>query len=484
MKKNYISRLYSPLSKTLFALFIAAGLTACDNAIYDYDEDCDPEPETPAPKPDEPSPKPTEPTGPGPFDIMVRTNPGSGGTSAVTHDVDLTNAASTQEGTYVGITVEPNDTYTLTATETNPDYKFVKWHDDTNDGDLTEGQLVISGIKAFESVKYTAIFAKIGDPDPEPEPDPEPGFWVKYVFDMNMQFTDGFSQRVNSVDLYVFNESGSFITKYHEDGVALKDADYLMELKDLPAGTYQLIAWCGLTNNNGHFTVPADAQISQNHHVACTMATLSDAKHSAYQDKNLSPLFHGKKDNAVYVDNNEKQVQTVYLTKNTNNVNITLQHKEGLEFDKSRFTVVMHDNNDYMLHDNSVPTANQEVQYRPYRTAIGTTTSSRKGRASTSATTGNYLQVELATARLMKDNNPTIEITDNESGKTIFSIPLIKWALQLRSSNYKSMGDQEYLDREDNYNLMLWLDNNEDGWFGAEINIIDWHVVDDETSAN
>lgn len=309
----------------------------------------------------------------------------------------------------------------------------------------------------------------------------EGGFFVKYVFDMNMQFTDGFTERVNSVSLYVFNPSGTFIAKYEESGVALKDEDYLMELKGLPAGNYELVAWCGLANNDGHFTVPTDASVSRNHDVTCMMATSSDAVHSAYQSKNLSPLFHGRKDGATYVDNNTKQVHTVYLVKNTNNINMTLQHKDGLEFDKSRFTVTMHDSNDFMKYDNSVPSDNQEVQYRPYRTAIGTTTSraTASSRADGNSTTGNFMQIELSTARLMKDNNPIITVTDNETGKDIFSIPMVKWALQLRSSNYKNMDDQEYLDREDNYNLMLWLDNNEDGWFGAEININDWHVIDD-----
>lgn len=465
----------------LMGLTLIAGMSACDNAIYDYDEECPPEEEEPAPGPGGTViVTPDEDV----IRISVRVNPGSGGTSAVADDADAANSVSTTEGAYVSVIMEENGTYTLTATETNPEYKFVKWHDDTNDGDLTEGQMVVSGLVAVESVKYTAIFAK---PD-EPEPDPELGqYYVKFVFDMNMQFTDGFSQRVKSVDLYVFN-NGNFVTKYHEDGLPLTDPDYLMELKDLPAGDYEFIAWCGLTNNAGHFTVPADAQISRNTHVVCTMDTKSDAVHSAYQNANLSPLFHGRKTDAKYVaKTTEKQIQTVYLTKNTNNVNITLQHRDGLEFDKSRFTVTMHDQNDVMHHDNAVRTStSQTVQYRPYRTAIGTTTSkaTSRSRADGSSTTGNFLQVEIATARLLTSNNPVITVVDNETGKTIFSIPLVKWATQLRSANTKTQvpDDQEYLDREDNYNLMLWMDTNEDGWFGAQININDWHVVDDSMS--
>lgn len=477
MRKYNYNSMVKPIRNAFMVIALAAGLSACDNAIYDFEDNCDPEPSTDIEEPNDPK-DPEDPgkdPEPGMIRIYVRTNPGSGGTSAVTQVSDPENTASTTEGIYTSIDLYENDTYTLTATETNPDYKFVRWHDDTNDGDLTEGMMEVPNIIAESSIKYTAVFERVGE-----EPEPElPGMYVNFVFERNMQFTDGFSQRVNSVDLYVFNATGAFVARYHEEGAPLKQEGYLMELKDLQPGEYEFIAWCGLANNDGHFTVPVDGQISRNDNVICTMATSSDNAHQAYQDKNLSALFHGRKTNAVYEQSDKKQVHTVYLTKDTNNLNITLQHRDGLEFPKNRFTVTMHDSNDMMRHDNSLHPDVNEVQYRPYRVAMGTT-NTKSTRADAGTTMGNFMQVEMSTSRLMKDNNPVITVYDNESGKTIFSIPLVKWALQLRSTNYKGMDDQEYLDREDNYNLMLWLDSNkEDGWFGAEININNWYIIDD-----
>lgn len=486
MKKYNFNNIFSPLGKMFLSLALVGGLAACDNVIYDFEDNCDPTPGTDVvdPEPEPTDPDDNEPIEPGKIRIYVRTNPGSGGTSAVSQVDDPENAASTTEGIYVSIDIVENETYTLTASETNPDYKFVRWHDDTNNGDLTEGLMEISNIPAESMTKYTAIFEPIVPEEPPVEPE-EPelqGYYVKFVFDKNMQFTDGFKEKVNSVDLYVFNPSGNFITRYHQDGAPLKEDGYLMELTDLPAGEYEFVAWCGLTNNAGHFSVPVDGQINRNDQVVCSMATSSDSAHPAFQNKNLSPLFHGRKTNATYTaKTTDKQIHTVYLTKNTNNINITLQHRQGLEFEKSRFTVTMSDRNDMMRHDNSMHADVKDIQYRPYRIAIGSTKSGRT-RADNASTVGNFLQVELATARLMADNNPIITVVDNETGKTVFSIPLVTWALQLRSSNYKGMEDQEYLDREDNYNMMLWLDSNkDDGWFGAEIKINNWHVTDDST---
>ena len=326
---------------------------------------------------------------------------------------------------------------------------------------------------------------KPDDPKPDDPGTPDnfrPVYLVEYVFDMNMQFVDAFSQRVNSVDLYVFTTSGSFVNRYHAEGMALKAKDYRMELTDLPAGRYELIAWCGLTDNSGHFSVPSDGEISQRYQVTATMATSTDAG-VLYQNQNLHALFHGRLETATYTTDPVEQVYTIFLTKDTNNINLSLQHKDGLEFEKDRFTVAMIDNNQVMRFDNSVPAENPDVEYRPYRTAIGTVSidkSSASTRASGSATVGNFLQVELATARLMTNHNPIITVTDNETGKIIFSIPLVTWALKLRSENYKNIEEQEYLDREDNFNLMLWLDNDDQGWFGAQLHINDWHVIDDE----
>ena len=312
-----------------------------------------------------------------------------------------------------------------------------------------------------------------GPDNPGPaEPDPTV-YYVQFKYLLNMQNTDGFSNNVNAVDLYVFNTSGTFVTKYHEEGAPLTQEGYLMELTDLPAGTYHLIAWCGSNGYTNFFTIPS--VISNRSDVTAELNT-----ENGVSKTNLPALFHGQLENAVYNDDEGAQIHTILLTKDTNNINITLQHKSGLEFTKERFQVTLTDNNGYMLANNSVPSSNEMVEYLPFKTSLGTTRAE---------TMGNFLNVELATSRLMTDHAETSRITviDTENNdKVIFSIPLVKWAIQLRSSEYKKWEDQEYLDREDHFNLMLWLDSydpetgEDEGWFGADVEINDWHVIDDE----
>lgn len=555
MKKYTFSKIAAFAAKSFMALTVMAGLNACDDLIYNYEEDCDPPTEEPTPTPDV-------------VKIYVRTQPGDGGTSSVFEANKTENRAETKQAIYVSIQVEQNGTYTLEAVESNPEYKFVRWHDDTNDGDLTEGQLKIENIKAEAETRYSAIFAKIEAPAPTPEvkiyvrsqpgdggtsrvfevakptnsaedqqgiyssisleengtytlravesnpdykfvrwhddtndgdlaegqleianltaeaetrytalfalieepveptPDPEPAYFVKFTYTMNMQYTDGFANAVKYVDLYVFNSAGAFVKKYHEDnGAVLSAPNYRMDVSDLEPGTYDLIAWCGV-NNGGSFSVAADLNVSKNSDIDVTMKDVNGTS-----NENLNPLFHGRNKTVTYTSEPVEQECVIDLTKDTNNFNITLQHRAAKPFAKDRFTVELTDNNGHLLYDNSVPGSNPDIVYKPYRTVYG--------EVATRADNGNYLQVEIATSRLMENHDAIITVTDTETGKTVFSFPIIKWALNFRSANHKGMGNQEYLDREDEYNVMLWLDDKEDGWFGAEILIQDWHVVDD-----
>ena len=81
----------------------------------------------------------------------------------------------------------------------------------------------------------------------------------------------------------------------------------------------------------------------------------------------------------------------------------------------------------------------------------------------------------------MANHTCRINIVDKQKDKVVFSIPLVQWALMLRSANHASMGDQEYLDREDEYNLMVFLADNSNGWTAMEIFINGWHIINYDT---
>lgn len=308
------------------------------------------------------------------------------------------------------------------------------------------------------------IFENQGDCDPH--------YFVNYVFDMNMQYADAFSTRVNSVRLFIFDpETGELVREYADSGEALKKAGYRMPI-DVEPGKYDLIAWCGLENNKDHFVLPHN--IANREDIHCTLAREYDEEGVANQNEFLSPLFHGRL--AVDLPNEEgEHMVTIHLIKDTNNINISLQHVAGEPLTSDMFTVTMSEGNGHMAHDNSLM-QDEDILYRPWTVTDGNIDLSGKETRADNGKDLNFFKAELSTARLMEDRDPRINIIANDTGELVYSIPIVNWALMLRSDQYKEMGDQEFLDREDEYNIMLYLDNDK-GWKAAQIFINSWRVV-------
>ena len=311
------------------------------------------------------------------------------------------------------------------------------------------------------------------------EGDCDPHYFVRFVYDMNMLRADAFASQVGSVDLYVFDaETGAYVTHLSDKGEALASGNYRMPL-DLAPGKYDFVAWCGLADNDDDFTVPQT--VAQPGDLKCTMARSRDEK-GAYSNRNLHALFHGSL-SVELPDEEGEHVYTVKLIKDTNNIILSLNHTAS-PLDPARFEVTMTDENGLMAHDNSLLT-DEQIEYRPWDLSSGSlnVTTSRADALDDDedgSNQGSYLKAEISTARLMANRDCRINIVDKEQGKVVFSIPLIKWALMLRSSNHANMGDQEYLDREDEYNLMVFLTDNNEGWLAMKIIINGWHIIEDD----
>lgn len=308
-----------------------------------------------------------------------------------------------------------------------------------------------------------------------------PEYYVQYIYDLNMKFADAFSAQVSSVDLYVFDENGDFVKKFSESGAALAQEGYLMPI-DLQPGTYHFTAWCGLQNNNGHFTI-AD-EISKSEHPKVTMARSHDADGTTYQDQNLYALYHGTIDASLPDDNNQ-HIYTVYLTKDTNNINVTLSNTGGTPLSKSDFTFTMKDVNGSLDHDNSL-LEDEEITYRPwhYRDFESEYINSRASMIGDgNVDLNNFVQAEFASSRLTTGTDPIVDIVDNKTGKTIFSLPVTQFALKYKSANHSYMEDQEYLDREDEYDFTVFLaesgdDDDKVSWTAVSVTINGWHVIE------
>lgn len=301
-------------------------------------------------------------------------------------------------------------------------------------------------------------------------------YYVEFSYKMNMEFAEAFSQQVESVDLYVFDaKTGAFIKNYAEAGEALKNENYRMAV-DLQPGTYEFVAWCGLKDGS-LFDLKRTAAVNSD--LTCKLQYKVEGG-LPYSDEELGLLFHGKKIDTL-PDAAGEHVVTIDLVRDTNNINLSFSQIGDAGMAEGQFSVSMVDDNGSMNYDNTLQ-PDLAIDYRPWTERYFTTEYNAAAAAAeedAEEDAFNTYKAEISTARLMADHSPKIVITDNETGNVIYSIPIVEWAKEMRSERYASMDDQEYLDRQHDYDVMLYLkDDAKQGWIAVSIEINGWRKND------
>ncbi|MBQ2002572.1 MAG: FimB/Mfa2 family fimbrial subunit [Bacteroidaceae bacterium] len=296
---------------------------------------------------------------------------------------------------------------------------------------------------------------------------------IKFKYDMNMKFADAFANSVNHVALCVYDaETGKLVHKQVESGEALSNQDYVMQFDELTCGTYDMIAWCGDGLREGNFQVPEQIVGASDMTTAtCTM----EREEGAQVTKDVKQLFHGKKritipnKYGVYND-------TIPLTKNTNTVRVILQHLSGIDVDKDQFRFEIKDDNGKMDYDNSL-LPDDMLTYRPWAVDAGSAGVDADIYGTRAQTSVSVAIAEFTVARLMTDKNPILSVYNTkDNDKLVLSIPLKDYALLVKGNYNRKMDDQEYLDRQDEYNLTFFLDEF-GNWATSRIIINSWSVV-------
>lgn len=313
---------------------------------------------------------------------------------------------------------------------------------------------------------------------------------VNFKYDLNLKWANAFSNEVGSVRLYAFNEEGVLVKEYDRTGEELKNDDFSITI-DLNPGDYKLLAWCGIDNPDAkqNFDIPVTTPgVTTIHQVTCQLKRYEDELNKAYSADRLEFMFHGRLDvNLPDASNTGGEfLYTIPLTKDTNHVRVVLQHLSGEDLDVSQFSFRIEDANGFYAHDNSV-LDDDLLTYRSYSKTQGEATIV-KDNATKAAVTSKTAIADMSVARLMADRNQKMILTvTNDKGEDIAKIPVIDYAL-LTKDYYEEayghkMSDQEFLDREDEYIMTLFLDEDYK-WYEAEIFINSWRVVFKEYDVN
>lgn len=329
---------------------------------------------------------------------------------------------------------------------------------------------------------------------------------LRFRYDMNMKFADAFSHEVKSVRLYAFDTDDKLVWQTEESGERLAQEGYDIILP-LQPGDYKLMAWCGLDNGES-FTVPQIDLGDTRDPLQCRLNRTQHPEDGAVSTEDLHPLFHGTLEVNLPEDiNGGEYVYTMPLTKDTNVFRVVLQHLSGKDIEADDFTFKIEDNNGWLHHDNSL-LDDENITYHAWSVYSGSAgvdapearlseglsvvrcplsdENSENGKRETengkrAITDVKVAVAELTVSRLVQRDwtvnpKPMLTIRKADDGELVARIPIIDYALLVKGNYNRDMSDQEYLDRQDEYNMTFFLDEN-NHWLSTTIIINSWRVV-------
>ena len=305
------------------------------------------------------------------------------------------------------------------------------------------------------------------------EEDQDCALYVRFKYDMNMNFADAFQNAVNSVTLYAFKD-GVLAYQRTEEGELLKQNGYRMRIDEIPYREklkYDYITWAGEPDNES-FTIPVlTVGKSTKEDLFCQLNRAGNGVVST----DLEDLFHGMTNGQDYSRSASSAAGdevVIPLTKNTNNIRIVLQHLSGKPVDVNKLNFTITDKNGLMNYDNML-LGEDVITYKAWHKAQG---SAGIGEQQEGVITEvNLALADLTVARLMADEEPILVVTNDEE-EMVIHIPLVDYALLYKRLRYEDMPDQEFLDRQDEYNMTFFLDENY-RWINQFIYINSWKVV-------
>lgn len=301
---------------------------------------------------------------------------------------------------------------------------------------------------------------------------------IRFIYDYNMEWANAFHNQVDCLSVYFYDEDGNFVMKESvTDTDLLKDEGFRLR-PDLEPGNYHVVAYGGMEcekSSFSHINTPAKGSHFTDLHVK-----LDDDCLSKQERKRLHNQFYGVLD--FTVNSNTPTYATVPMMRNTNSIQIALQHVDGSPIDVNDFVFEIFDDNNNFNHDNSLlPTG--EIKYTPWNTenrSTGIDGTSRAGEEWSAAL------AQFTTSRLVytktdptKTTPTTLRVSKVEDGETVFEIPLVNYMLLFKDGNVTNpdgvnISHQEFLDRENTWNFVFFLDNNL--WLSTRIIINDWEV--------
>ncbi|MBD5218229.1 MAG: FimB/Mfa2 family fimbrial subunit [Bacteroidales bacterium] len=294
------------------------------------------------------------------------------------------------------------------------------------------------------------------------EPCPS-GLKLSFVYDYNMEFANAFPSQVDCLTLFVYDAEGNYVTTRTAGKEQTSDKDWRMTI-DLPGGHYRLLAYGGMNCDDASFTFASDpAKTSFSNLEVFLHPSLITEPVGKY----LHPLFYGRLDITVPEISTGYKEATVSMMRDTNDIRILLANENGVPIDASDFVFSITDNNTRFNSLNEI-ISTENVSYRPWAKGNSVMGVNPDGTESLVA------WAELSVPRFMVSSDARLNVS-RQDGTPVLSLPLIDVLCLYKSQRYANMANQEFLDRENTWNMTFFL-TGQGVWAGVSIIINDWVV--------
>lgn len=335
------------------------------------------------------------------------------------------------------------------------------------------------------------------------EPNCRLGIALNFVYDYHMEpGANAFTSNVDCVNVFVFDKNGNYVKQFTETTDVLRDPNYRMELP-LDLGDYHLVVYGGTACEDASFELTPDFRSAESRSgstkddILVTLPLENGISQKQLHDieARTGGLFYGTLD-VTLTDQDyavEYREETVYLMKDTNNIQVILQELNSpYEVDYNEYNFYIIDDNFKLDGYNNVihtATADYQPMYLPYAAE-----NRLMGYVEYEETPGTLLEedenrpvqvacAEFSTSRLLIEHLPTARLLvtsrvkkdANGNDKVIIDIPLLSYLTAVRGfgdSWIKS--DQEFLDRQSRWTLMFFLQRNM--WVSARVSVNWWTV--------
>ena len=279
------------------------------------------------------------------------------------------------------------------------------------------------------------------------------GLSVRFQYTYNIKDADAFPVEVKSVNVWVFDQNG-ILVRMAQDSQNSFGSGYAMKITGLKAGKYTLV--CFARDRQG-VDESKDFALTK---LTTGVSTLKDlnARLNRNADNtcntDLAALYNGTLD----VDySGHPQTVTVSLMKLTKKFRVIIMPYAGTaDLSADNFGFMIKGSAGWLDYKGD-RYQTDSVTYTPYSQNIVSDPSA----SGTETPVSRAVVADLNTSRLFYDANSRLIITDKRDGKVLLNMNLT-WFLSLQGigEHRTEWSNQEYLDRQDYYNLNFFVQGN------------------------